>query len=105
MGAALGASDLGSELERRISFERGGDFVQEAVSLSLLPGIQTKASEGGRFRMQTLAKGAITTGKGFEWAGMECGVFWSELPGICNTFFSLAVSPLVVVVFLLLWLV
>lgn len=87
MGAALEASDLRSELERRISSERGGDFVQEAVSSSLLPGIQTKASEGGRFRMQTLAKGAITAGKGFEWAGMEYGVFWNELPGICNTFF------------------
>lgn len=86
MGAALEASDLRSELERRISSERGGDFVQEAVSSSLLPGIQTKAWEGGRFRMQTLAKGAITAGNGFEWAGMECGVFWNELPGICNTF-------------------
>lgn len=45
MGTALGVSDIRIELQGRISSGWGGDFVQEAVSKSPLPGILKPSGE------------------------------------------------------------
>lgn len=46
MGTALGAFDIRIELQGMISSGWGGDFIQEAVSKSPLPGILSKAQGG-----------------------------------------------------------
>lgn len=58
MGTALRVSDIRIELQGRISSGWGGDFVQEAVSKSLLPGILSKAQRGKENQDVGLSQGS-----------------------------------------------
>lgn len=72
IGTALGASDIRTELQGGISSGWGGDFVQEAVSKSPLPGILFKAQGGKENQDVGLGQGSNYFWK-WIWVGWDEG--------------------------------
>jgi len=96
MGTALGASDIRTELEGRISSGWGGDFVQEAASKNLLPGSLLKAQGGRENQDVGLGQGSSYSWK-WIWVGWDGGRCFgtSHLEFVALFFLSPFISSLV----------